>query len=86
MLFRSSSLYIIVMDKDQYTLKVNDFINNNNIEMIQVYPTPQFVKILNNIINRSTNINVINIRRKHTSRAKAYQGSSPSIRRSAKNP
>ena len=54
---------IVVMDKDQYTLKVNDFINNNNIEMIQVDPTAQFVKILNNIINRSTCIFDENTRR-----------------------
>ena len=45
---------IVIIDKDEYTLKVNEFIKNNNITMVQIDPTADFVKVLNSKINQCT--------------------------------
>ena len=39
------------MDKNQYSQKVNQFIENNNITMVNVDPSADFVKALNNTVN-----------------------------------
>lgn len=47
---------IVIMDTIQYSQKVNQFIENNNIAMINTDPSPGFVSTLNNTINRCTHI------------------------------
>ena len=43
---------LVVMQKRDYTQKVFDFINNNNIKKIDRDPTKAYVKTLNNTINQ----------------------------------
>ena len=43
---------LVVMEKRDYTQKVFDFINNNNIKKIDRDPTKAYVKTLNNTINQ----------------------------------
>ena len=41
------------MDKDSHIIKVYNFINNNNIQKLQLDPTGDYTKILNSLINNS---------------------------------
>lgn len=54
---------LVVMDNDVYTTKVNDFISNNNIRVLNSDPTDIYVKSLNNKINKC-----VNLFNKHTRR------------------
>ena len=42
---------LVVIDNDTYTQKVNEFISDNNIKVLNSDPTDSFVKILNSTIN-----------------------------------
>lgn len=47
---------IVIMDKNHYSLKVNNFIENNNITLVNTDPSTEFVKALNNAINHCTHL------------------------------